>query len=136
MISRWKQQWRALRESRPGERFEDRYRAANRKRDGGSLGGHIVRVGLAVALFAIGVVLVVIPGPAVLFFALAGALMATESLWVARALDWTELKVRAMLRFAGRWWQKSSAFARVAVCLVALGLASAAGYSVFQLMTD
>jgi hypothetical protein len=54
----------------------------------------------------VGVVLVFIPGPAILFFLIAGALLAVQSLGVARALDWSELRgraaVKAMRRRLGR----------------------------------
>jgi hypothetical protein len=50
--------------------------------------------------------LVFIPGPAILFFLIAGALLAVQSLGVARALDWSELRgraaVKAMRRRLGR----------------------------------
>ncbi|MGH7335962.1 MAG: PGPGW domain-containing protein, partial [Myxococcota bacterium] len=52
---------------------------------------------IAIVCFAAGVVLVFIPGPAVLFFALGGALLATQSLWVARALDAIEVRGRKTL---------------------------------------
>jgi len=52
---------------------------------------------------AIGVVLVFIPGPAILFFLIAGGLFAMQSLWVARALDWSELRIRAAISAIRKW---------------------------------
>ncbi len=131
-----KKQWRALRESRPGERFEDRYRAANRSEKGGRLAGHVVRVALAIVAFAIGVVLTIFPGPAVVFFALAGALMATESRWVAQLLDWTELKLRAIGRALWERWCALTLAGKIAAGVVLTGLASSAAYGAFQIMAD
>ncbi len=88
-------QWRTLKRSRPGRRFSERYEASRRGADRATVVQRVLRiVGAAVAI-AIGVVLVFIPGPAVLFFAIAGALLASESRGVARALDWSEVKLRA-----------------------------------------
>ena len=54
-------------------------------------------LGAAIACFAVGVVLVLIPGPAILFFAFGAALLAVQSFWVARMLDATELQIRKTL---------------------------------------
>jgi hypothetical protein len=47
--------------------------------------------------FALGVVLAFIPGPAVLFFALAAVLVATQSRWLAERLDRAEVKLRHVI---------------------------------------
>lgn len=88
-------QWQTLKRSRPGRRFRDRYEASRRGASRGTFVQRVVRVTLAAAAIAIGVVLVFMPGPAVLFFALAGALLASESRSVARFMDWCEMKLRA-----------------------------------------
>ena len=52
---------------------------------------------LAVISFVLGIVFSIIPGiPGVLFFGLCAALLAAESLAVARGLDLTELKLRKL----------------------------------------
>ena len=51
----------------------------------------------AVLCFGVGVVLTVMPGPGFVFFAFAGALVATQSTTVARFLDSAEVRVRAVL---------------------------------------
>jgi hypothetical protein len=53
--------------------------------------------------FAIGVVLAVIPGPAIVFFALAGALAAAVSAWVARVLDRAEVLGRRLISRFQHW---------------------------------
>src|SRR4051812_47862185 len=52
----------------------------------------------ALASFVIGVVLAFIPGPAVVFFALSIALIATQSRWVAARADEVELALRKLWR--------------------------------------
>jgi len=54
-------------------------------------------LGVVVCL-VIGVILAFIPGPAVLFFALAAALTATQSRWLACKLDRAEIYVHALWR--------------------------------------
>jgi hypothetical protein len=134
MMSGWKKQWRALRGSRPGERFADRYAAANRGDGGRQLGGHIARVALAFVAFVIGVVLVFVPGPAVVFFAVTGALLASESLGVARGLDWTELRLREAARWLLRRWRALSLAGKAAVGVLTVSLAAGAAYGAFRVL--
>jgi hypothetical protein len=79
----------------------------------------IVFVGGALVCVAIGMVLVVIPGPAVPFFFLAGGLLATESRTIARAMDWSEVRLRKVATGVMRRWRRLPLGARVV--LMALG---------------
>ena len=85
--STFKQNFREVSRGRPGERFERYYERAKRDRKSGARLDRIVRIGLSVVMFAIGVVLMFIPGPAILFFFFGGALLASESRFVARVMD-------------------------------------------------
>lgn len=99
-----KQQLREVARGRPGERFQRYYERARRDRKSGAAKERVVRVVLATICFAIGLVLVFIPGPAILFFFIGGVLLASESRLAARGLDWSEIKVRAAWQWAlGRW---------------------------------
>lgn len=95
---RLRQEWQALKSEKPGRRFTAR---RERRNEEGKKRGAWRWLSLVAALLclAAGVVLLFIPGPAFVFLGLAGVLFAEHSLMVARALDATELKVRA----AGRW---------------------------------
>lgn len=95
MFARIKRSVRQLRGDAPGERFQRRYDRA-RKAGGPEGWERVVLIVLAVVATAIGIVLVFIPGPAILFFFIAGGLLATESRKLAKALDWSELKTRAL----------------------------------------
>ncbi|MDB6093895.1 MAG: hypothetical protein JWM32_1457 [Verrucomicrobia bacterium] len=101
--------------SPPGRRFQNKYEAAHRKGREISLVGRMIRFGLAIIAFALGVVFAFIPGPAFVFFALAGGLLATESRCVAKGLDWTELKLRAMFRWLKQYWKDLGLLGRIAV---------------------
>jgi hypothetical protein len=88
---RMKTELAKLRGAQPGERFKEFYQ---RMRNDSPSWMRPLYFGAAFVSFAIGVVLAFIPGPAVLFFALAAALVATQSRWLAKQLDRAEVKIR------------------------------------------
>ncbi len=62
-----------------------------------------------------------IPGPAILFFAIAGGLLAAESRQVARILDWTEVQIRKVAVYLRARWIKLSLGGKI---IVGLGIAA------------
>jgi hypothetical protein len=92
----WRAQWNEFKHWPPGERFEKFHQ---KHRDNGSRWARPLFLLGAFVSFAIGFVLVFIPGPAIVFFALTAALLATQSSWVAGHLDRAELQVRRTLRW-------------------------------------
>ena len=91
-----------LKKHEPGERFG----AFHREQEHRPVWVKIAFFALAVVAFAVGVVLMFIPGPAVVFFALALALISTQSRFVARALDKGEVRGRKILASLGLWWRR------------------------------
>lgn len=105
MFQRLKRSLDQLKHDEPGRRFRNRCDAM--RRDGGP--GFWGRIGLyasAILCILIGIVLVFIPGPAVLFFFLAGGLLATESPVIARWMDKLELLVRRVWNTIRRRWRR------------------------------
>jgi hypothetical protein len=94
LVRSLKNNWRELADGKPGKRFQDRHE----KKKGDGKGGRTLKLIAAGLLIAVGVVLLVIPGPGSVFIVLGGALLAEESAPVARALDWTELRIRKLFR--------------------------------------
>lgn len=97
MFKGLKRSVKQLRRDEPGHRFRNRHERS--QKDGGP--GFWARLALyaaAVLAIAIGIVLVFIPGPAVLFFFFAGGLLATESGVIARWMDKGEMLVRSVVR--------------------------------------
>jgi len=90
-----KKHWHDLRCSRAGRRFQVFYEAHATHRLGWA---RCLTLFAALVSFVIGVVLAFIPGPAVVFFALTAALLSTQSRWLARKLDRSELYVHALWR--------------------------------------
>ena len=94
LVVRMKTELAKLRDAQPGGRFKE-FHLRMRREGPGWL--RPLYLGAALAAFVIGVVLAFIPGPAILFFALAAALAATQSIWLATQLDHAEVKVREWL---------------------------------------
>ena len=88
-----KQAWLELKSGAPGQRFTNVYERHGSQHTGWT---RVAYLSVALISFLIGVVLAFIPGPAILFFAITGALLATQSHWVARQLDRGETKSRAV----------------------------------------
>jgi hypothetical protein len=127
MFTWMRKEWRAIRDAEPGERFEKHYR---RTHDVPGARKYAVLYWLgALVAFAIGVVLVFIPGPAILFFLIAAALVATQALWLARRLDRAEVALRRWGRAFKAWWRRRALLQKVALgagaALVAMSVVAA-----------
>lgn len=93
---------RRLGKYEPGERFG----AFHREQKDKPVWVKIAYFGLAFVSFAVGVVLAFIPGPAVLFFFLSGALLSTQSRFIAEKLDKVEVWGRKALASIRAWWRR------------------------------
>lgn len=130
MFARLHTQWRQMKASRPGHRFRDRYDRHKKSSNAPKTVWLVVRILAAVLLLLVGGVFMFIPGPAVVFFFFAGALLATDSLPVAKLLDWTEVQARKIGSKVRRLWRKLPTAGRVAVAALGLCL-SATGTLLF-----
>lgn len=111
----FKEHFRELREGKPGHRFQDHYRHEKRQNRSGRSHARVWRLVAGVALVIVGLVLCVIPGPGLPFIFLGGGLLASESLFVARIMDWFELRVRAVLRWAKARWARLPLWSKIVV---------------------
>ena len=131
MIERLRRHWREFRESKPGHRFQDRYR---RRQQAGR--GHILkRIFLIIlgAVLALGsLFLAPLPGPGFATVFLGLAILAGELLPAARFLDWAEVRLRKLARFVRDIW-RSSLPGKVLVVAIAALLVAAAAYAVYRL---
>jgi hypothetical protein len=93
MLAQLKTNYHELKASRPGKRFQE-LQVRRGKRGAGS---RFLRLALSLGLVAVGVALLVLPGPGVPFLIVGLALLAQEAPFVARALDTTELRLRRLL---------------------------------------
>lgn len=102
MFERIKTTLRRLGKHEPGERFGAFHREQRKK----PFGVKLAFFGLGFVAFAVGVVLAFIPGPAVLFFALSGALLSTQSRFIAVKLDKLEVWGRKAFASIRAWWRR------------------------------
>jgi uncharacterized protein (TIGR02611 family) len=132
MIEQLQQHWREFRESKPGERFKDRYRRRRQDEQ-----GHIVwRIFLITigAVIAFGsLVLAPLPGPgwATVFIGL--MILAGELYPAARFLDWLEVWLRKLGQFVYDVW-RASVWGKIAVILVAALCVAAVAYVIYLLL--
>ncbi len=139
MPQTFKQRWQALTKGRPGHRFQDRYAAAKKSRADASWaqrGRRVLRLLLALVAVVIGAFLMFLPGPAVLFYFFAGTMLATESLYLARLLDWTEVKLRALGKWGQRHWTQTPTWGRAALIGFVVCLGATSTYISYRLVTN
>jgi hypothetical protein len=99
-----KKAWRKFADRRPGTRFHQMYEEHQRAAKAGWV--RVLWVVSGVAILAIGLVALPMPGPGTLIVALGAGLIARESSKLARALDSLEVTLRG-------WWRRLKArFAR------------------------
>ena len=130
----FREHWRDLKRGRPGRRFQARYERARQKAHGSGFGKRIVLIAVAIVCLAIGVVLSVMPGPAVLFFFLAGGLLATESRFIARFMDWCEVQLRRAFAWAKRRWRSWGTFGRMVAIVVGVITLALLGFVALRLL--
>ena len=97
--------------------------------------GFTVLAAIAVVFLAIGIVLSVIPGPALPFFFLAGGLLASELRFVARFMDWSEVRIRKFAAWMKRHWRRLPVAGRIALFLFAACCSAATAYFGYQIIT-
>ena len=103
MRHRLRHYWHEFSTAAPGQRFRERYaRRERERRAGGSQWSRALLIGIALLCILIALPLMILPGPAVLFYALAGFLVAGESAWMAALFDRTELLLRRLFKRPGQ----------------------------------
>jgi uncharacterized protein (TIGR02611 family) len=131
MIGRLKGDWEEFRESKPGERFKDRYRRRQQEP------GHMVKRILLVILgsvIALGSLFTApLPGPGFATVFLGLAILAGELLPAARLLDWSEVRLRQLWEFVLSVW-RTGPFGKVSVIFVLAFLAAAFLYLAYRLL--
>jgi hypothetical protein len=133
MIEWAQRHWHEFRDSKPGERFKERY-YRNQQRGGGRFSvrriANIV-VGLAIAIVSL--FFGWAPGPGTITFFIGMGLVAGELLPVARFLDWAEVQLRRFARFVGEVW-RGSLLGKVAIIAVVVICTAAIAYAVYYVL--
>jgi hypothetical protein len=95
VLNKLKAELREIKGYPPGERFSCFHERHKRSQSGWVR--PVLLLAAAVSL-VVGVILAFIPGPAILFFAITAALVATQNHAVAKQFDRAELAIRKLLR--------------------------------------
>ena len=131
MIDTLRTDLRLLRDDEPGERFSHRYE----RHRGSSRAGRVTRVIIGTVLALAGVLMLVLPGPAVVVIPLGLAMVFGEVEFGARFLDRAELWLRRHGRALRGRWRRSRHKRLIAVlaAIVALAAIGAAGWLTWEL---
>ena len=102
MFEKAKEHWRCFKQSKPGQRFKDRYHQRQQSTSSArfSLTSIFAPVAAILILLLGGVVslTVPVPGPGWLLLFLGLGMLADQSKHLARLLDWVEVKLRRAAR--------------------------------------
>ncbi|MGV3662307.1 MAG: PGPGW domain-containing protein [Prosthecobacter sp.] len=122
--------WEAFKASPPGRRFQDVHK--RREKEGGksSTVRRMLLLGLGLVLTAVGMFFLFVPGPGTITMFIGIALIARQSLLVARCVDRLEVLLRPSYLWLRRRWRALSRTQRVALsavatvlgCLMSVGL--------------
>ena len=131
MIGRLKGEWEEFKESKPGERFKERYH--RRQQSPGHTVNRILLVILG-SVIALGSLFTApLPGPGFATVFLGLAILAGELLPAARLLDWSEVRLRQLWEFVLGVW-RTGPFGKVSVIVVISFLAAAFLYLAYRLL--
>lgn len=130
----FKEHLRELREGKPGHRFQDHYRHEKAESRSHRSRGRVWRLVIGIVAVVVGAVLCVIPGPGLPFIFLGGGLLASESLVVARVMDWLELRVRKILGWAKAHWRRLPLWGKIPVAILVVSGSVTGSILVYRLL--
>ncbi len=122
MIAKAKQSWRRFRASKPGHRFQDRYRRQQESEHGWRDPRRLLYLVGGLILAGGSLLLGALPGPGMLTFFVGLAMIAGEFRPVARLLDWAEVRVRKLGQWVKGTWRSSAAGKVLVVSVAAICL--------------
>ena len=134
MLENLKQQWCDLKKGRPGHRFQNRYERNKRERADESALRRWIQPVAGVVLLAAGIFFCIFPGPGLPLLLVGAMLVAERSRLMAHGLDWSELKVRNIIRWTKEWWREASLVARNAVLFFGGLVVAGAGYGAWHFL--
>ena len=88
----------------------------------------------ALVCLVIAAVLSVFPGPAIPFFVIAGGLLATESLTIARLMDWSEVHARCVIAWGKTRWRRWPKPAKMGVGFLLVCCSLALSYTGYRIL--
>jgi uncharacterized protein (TIGR02611 family) len=134
MIEKIRESWQSFKESEPGQRYKDRYRRRQQSKSGEFDLGLVVSVLGGVLIVLGGIVAVPGPGPGWLIVFLGLGLVAGEFRPIARFMDWAEIRLRRLARWAAGVWANSSPAVKALIVVAILLCAAALGHGAYRLL--
>lgn len=132
MFEGLKQKWEDFKAGTPGERFQERYERQMESEKGGFSRG--MRIGLGVIIMAAGVFFLPAPGPGMVIIVIGAFMIAEQWSAAARAMDWAELRIRALLGWLQRVWNASPLPVKGLIVIIGGALAAGFAYLAYQLV--
>lgn len=116
----WKKEWQEFTAQPPGRRFRERFERRSTSGEPRPWWRKLLNIGIGLVLLAVGAFFAVAPGPAVIFFAVGGLLIAHESYAAAHLLDRIDVLLAPPLGWLQHRWHKLSPAARrlATICAV------------------
>jgi hypothetical protein len=134
VIDRFRQHWRDFEASKPGYRFQERY-YRHRQSGHGRFGfRRILNIVIGSALAIVSAFFGWAPGPGLITFFLGLGMVAGELLFVAKFLDWAEVRLRKLAHPVIDVWKRSSPAVKALIVLAILACFAALGYGVHYLI--
>jgi uncharacterized protein (TIGR02611 family) len=131
MFQWFQKQWRELRKSMPGRRFQE----LHERRQASRQSPFRQRLGLGIGCLVViaGIAMVPLPGPGWPIVLVGAGLLARESSRAARALDWVEVRFRGLLSWGVCRWQRASFGLRCIVVVIVLAVLGTGAWVVWRL---
>jgi uncharacterized protein (TIGR02611 family) len=133
MFEKVRESWKQFKEAQPGHRFRERYERRQQESKGPFDPGKIINIVAGLAIAALGVIFIPLPGPGSMIIFLGLGLIGCEFAPFARFLDWLEVRVRKVKTWLQNLWQCAPLPAKVALTLFAVSITAAAGFGTYQM---
>jgi len=134
MFEKMRSNWKSFKESRPGHRFQERYKRRQQESGGPFDPSRVLYIAVGLVLVVGSAIFGILPGPGTLTFFIGLGMIAGEFKPVARLLDWADVKGRQFLSWFRGVWRDSTPAQRVLVVLAISLLALALLYGALRLL--
>ncbi len=131
-----RQHWREFSESRPGKRFQDRYRRRQEHGHGRFGIRRIANIALGVVIVLVSAVAGVFPGPGWGTAFIGFGLIAGEVLAAARFLDRLEVWLRRFGQTCRDIWNIANPIGKALISLLILACVGGLGFAIYKLIIE
>ena len=134
MFARLRSMMLEFRQAPAGERFQRLYHRRESIHSG--LVARSFFLGTGLTIMAIGLLLMPAPGPGTVVLVIGAAIVAQESLRVARAMDWCEARLIHAVKRTIQWWRSRSMGAKALVITTTAASVAWLGFAGYRLVAS